>query len=377
VRAFCLAAFADLGRHGAAGEVPFVVQEHESGLLEYRPLVRSVVEARIGRLADLPDARIALDELRRERAAAIFAGGHEAGSAGDRALFEAVLIPLLVRTAEGCAGFDWEDGAFQRAYAELERTLYGSARAYTATAPLTGLSLATAVRVGRELVARPAAEAPGCELALERELPGREEKAPDAPAEIAAGVTALRIATGAPVAAGPAVVERLDRHPLGTRPLPWTAATVPGGDPGRLDPWRAALAGDLHERLARDPGSEVAEAVESWELALFEDEPLRSDRLREALAALLGGADGLWAAAMRAALLLGDGARERFALVDRLRELARGHPGGVQAADDIRRAILETLHHDDRARLVTALDEALLGLRPRPAGYFAARAASG
>src|SRR5581483_12107256 len=101
-----------------------------------------------------PDARFALDELSRERAAAIFAGGQEAGPAGDRALFEAVLLPLLVRTAEACAGFDWEDGAFERAYAELERTLYGSARAYTASAPLTGLSLATAVRIGRGLLAR-------------------------------------------------------------------------------------------------------------------------------------------------------------------------------------------------------------------------------
>jgi hypothetical protein len=30
--------------------------------------------------------------------------------------------------------------------------------------------------------------------------------------------------------------------------------------------------------------------------------------------------------------------------------------------------------HEDRIRLVEALDESALGLRPRPAGYFAARA---
>jgi len=375
VRAFCLAAFAELGPHAAAADVPFVVEEHDSGLLEYRPLVRDVVEAHAHRLADLPDARIALEELRRDPAAAIFAGGQEPGPAGDRALFQAILLPVLVRTAEACAGFDWEDGAFGRVYAELERTLYGSTRAYSATAPLIGLTVGAAVRVGPGLVARPAAEPLTYELVLERDLAGDGQEPPDAPAELAAVVSALRIATGAPVAAGPAVAERLDSHPLGTRPLPWTAATLPEGEPGRLDPWRAALAGDLLERLARER-EELAEAVECWEQALFEDEPLRSERLREALSALLGGADGLWAAAMRAAVLVGEGSRERSALVDRLLGLARGRHGGVQAADDVRRAILETLLHEDRARLVTALDEALLGLRPRPAGYFAARAAS-
>jgi hypothetical protein len=32
----------------------------------------------------------------------------------------------------------------------------------------------------------------------------------------------------------------------------------------------------------------------------------------------------------------------------------------------VRRALVETLLHGDRAELVTALDETLLGLRPRP-----------
>jgi hypothetical protein len=157
--------------------------------------------------------------------------------------------------------------------------------------------------------------------------------------------------------------------------MPGIAATEPAGEPGRLDPWRGSLAAELLARLSSsvdDP--ELAEAVERWELALFEDEPARSDLLRESLAALLAGPDGLWAASMRAALLLTDGSRERSGLIDRLRALARGEAGGVQVADDIRRAIVETLQHEDRARLLTALDEALLGLRPRPAGYFSARA---
>ena len=171
------------------------------------------------------------------------------------------------------------------------------------------------------------------------------------------------------------MLERLDWHPLGARPLRGLASTEPAGDAGRLDPWRGRLAGELLARLGRcDDDPELAEALERWELALFEDEPARSEYLRESLAALLGGPDGLWAAAMRATLLLADGNRERSGLIDRLRALARGEAGGVQLADDVRRAIVEVLQHDDRARLVTALDEALLGLRPRPAGYFSARA---
>jgi hypothetical protein len=35
---------------------------------------------------------------------------------------------------------------------------------------------------------------------------------------------------------------------------------------------------------------------------------------------------------------------------------------------------VEALAHGDRAQLIGSLDEALLGVRPRPAGYFAALA---
>jgi hypothetical protein len=157
--------------------------------------------------------------------------------------------------------------------------------------------------------------------------------------------------------------------------MPGIAATERAGEPGRLDPWRGGLAGELLSRLgASESDAELVEAIERWELALFEDEPTRSERLRESLAALLAGPDGLWAASMRAALLLGDAKGERSGLIDRLRALARGESGGFQAAEDVRCAIVATLQHEDRASLLTALDEALLGLRPPPAGYYSARA---
>ena len=394
VRGFCLAAFAELAPRAGGGEIPFVLDEHGSGLYEYRPLVRDHVEGRAFWLAKLPDAGIALGELRREPAAAIFAP-HRDDASIDRALFHAVLLPVLSRTAKACGGFDWEDGAFERIYTELERSLFGAGRSYAAVAPLVGLSIPERMVLRNGITVHPSSpqdlalrwpeasdllpprfgeeEGRQSVVELERELSGAD--LPDAPAELAAAVTALRLATGAPAAAGPVVLERLDWLPLGARPLPGLAATEPAGDAGRLDPWRGGLAAELLARLGSfEDDLELADALARWELALFEDEPARSEYLRESLAALLGGPDGLWAAAMRATLLLADGNPERSGLIDRVRALARGETGGVQVADDVRRAIVEVLQHEDRARLLTALDESLLGLRARPAGYFSARA---
>ncbi len=396
LRCFCLAAFADLTEGEDSAELPFVVEEHDSGLYEYRPLVRDQVQARTHRLARLEDAQIALAELRREPAAEIFAGARE-GKPGERALLRAILLPLLVRVAEACGGFDWDETAFERAYAELERSLYGTARRYEATAPLVGLSVGAPVELGPGLRVRSSAPHEltaswpealdllpprfGLEpertsvLELERELPAGQTEPPDAPGELSDAVTALRLATGAPAAAGPVLFERLGWHPLGIRPLLGIASTEPAGEPDRLDPWRGGLARELLARLSRAEGDpELAEALERWELSLFEAEPLRSERLRESLAALLGGVDGLWAATMRAAVLLGGAGVAQAGLTERLRDLARGGRGDLELADALRRAFVETLVAEDRRRLIIALDDALLGLRPRPAGYYAARA---
>jgi hypothetical protein len=401
LQAFCLAAFARLGPEAAhGGELPFMVEQHAGGFYEYRPLVRDHLQARAFWLAKLEDARVALDELRREPAAAIFARGHAGPeSSEDRALFRAILLPLLTRTAEACGGFDWEDGAFRRIYAELERSLFGTTRSYTAVAPLVGLSVGAPVELGRgirvletsadelsvrwpearELLPSRFGYEPErtCVLELQRELPGDEDTPPDAPAEVADAVTALRLATAAAAAAGPVVFEQLDWHPFGIRPMLGISATQPGGEPTRLDPWRGGLAGELLDRLGRVEGdAELGEAVERWELSLFEEEPLRSERLRESVAALLGGVDGLWAAAMRASILLGQSGPERAELVEQLRALARGEHGGADVAEALRRGIVETLLHEDRTRLLEELDDALLGLRARPAGYFSTPAAS-
>ena len=65
---------------------------------------------------------------------------------------------------------------------------------------------------------------------------------------------------------------------------------------------------------------------------------------------------------MRAAVLLAEKTRERSELVESLHEeRLRRH-----ARDAVRRTIVETLLHGNREELVAALDETLLGLRPRP-----------
>ena len=399
VRAFCLAAFARLVPEADRNEIPFVVEDRD-GLYEYRPLLRDHVEARAGPLAQLEDARIALAELRREPAAAVFARGAatEDGAAG-RALFRAILLPLLVATAEACGGFDWEDRAFDRSYAGLEHALFGAERTYSAVAPLVGLSvrapieLARGIRVrtttpaellsgrpdAREALPAGFGEEPErtCVLSFERELAAGTSTLPDAPGELADAVGALRLATGAPVAAGPLLFEQLDGHPLELRPVPGIAATEPDGEPTRLDVWRGKLAGDVLERIGasrHDPA--LGDALEHWQLALFESGPLQSERLREALMALLGGADGLWAAAMRAAVLIGDTGHDQAGLIEGLRTLARGDRPDMEIVDTTRRAIVEAVMHDDRAQLLVALDEAMLGLRPRPAGYYSVRASA-
>jgi hypothetical protein len=202
-----------------------------------------------------------------------------------------------------------------------------------------------------------------CVLELRVDLPQGEAEPPDAPGELADAVSALRLATAGSIAAGPVLFERLDFRPLGIRPLLPIAGTQPAGEPTRLDSFRGGLAVDLRERLVlADEDRELAEALDRWELALFAEEPFRTGQLKEALEALLGRGDGLWAAAVRASLLLGETTKERAELLERMRERPR--------PDHVRRALVETLMHGDRGGLVAALDEALLGLRPRPTSVY-------
>ena len=390
MRGFCLAAFA--AERGA--QIPVAFEEHTTregpSLYEYRPLVRGFVEEQSPTLRRLPDARNAIDDLKREPAAAIFARAHAGiGDTGDEALFRSILLPMLTWTAERCGGFDWQDDAFDAAYADLELTLFGSARTYVALAPVIGLSAGTDADLGGGITLRPVVsgeisnlwpEARGLMptefgravdrmllLELKRELEPEESEPPDAAAELADAVTALRLATAGAIAAGPVVFERLDFRPLRISPLLPIAATQPRGEATRLDKIRARLAADLRGKLTQaDSDRELGEALDRWELSLFSDEPFRSAQIREALTCLLGGDGGTWAAAMRTAVLLGEKNRERSEMFDAL----RAERLGGDARDAIRRTLVETLLHGDRPQLVVALDDTLLGLRPKPSSVL-------
>jgi hypothetical protein len=405
LRAFCLGAFFELGAELERGvDIPVALAEHGGAnrptLYEYRPLIGSFVEGYGQRLGMRDDAREALTALKDEPAAGIFGQAHaDEGVGEDEALRRTVLLPLLVRTAEGCSGFDWDDPVFEREYAELESSLFGERRAYLALAPLVGLTAGGTVELGRGLRVRPVA---GGELTaawpdanrllppsfgrevdrtlvleLERDLDETACQAPDAAHEFGLAVSALRLATPGAIAAGPVLFERLDWRPYGVRPVPPLAAQIPPGEATRLDPFRARLVAGLQARLAEGTGEpDLLEAVERWELALFHQGPMRADELREALEALLGCDEGPWAAAMRASVLLGETARERSELLTAFRALLDGDGPGARAEDAVRRALVESLLHDSRIELVHELDEALIGLRPRPQLTAAARVAA-
>ena len=386
LRAFTLGAFAYLLRElDEAGEaLPFAFEEHAAGdgpaLYEYRPLVRDFIEARAVRLRTREDALIALEELSREPAAAIYARAHAGRdpAQGD-ALFRTVLVDLLIRVAEACGGFDWDDESYERAYADLERSLFGEQRAYAAVAPLVGLSTGVQRELRDDLRVRAAADGelarhwpeakallPSgfgrepdryCVLELRAALqPG--EDVPDAPAELADAVSAIRLATSAPLAAGPVLFETLDGRPYGIRPVLPIAATQPPGEPSRLDEFRAALAADVLSRLTlADSDTNLAEALDRWELALFQHEPFRSEQLKAALAALLGPT---WP--LRAPVLLEAEPGRREALHRDLTLLECGEDASATATASVRRALVEVLRDGDRAAVVARVDRALLGL---------------
>jgi len=364
LRRFCLGAFA--AWHGA--DLPFAFEEHGSygrpTLYEYRPLVRGYVEAHADRLRERDDVQQAIADLKREPAARIYED-----------LYRTLLVPLLVRTAEGCGGFDWDDSAFDRAFEELEESLYGDGHSYGAVAPLVGISIGAAqielgdgIRVRQVVSGELAAMWPESAGLLPRDF-GREPDrlcvlelqrsvdvdVPDAPGELADAVTALRLATEAPLAAGPVLFERLDWRPYGIRPVLPIAATAPPGEPTRLDPFRATVAAKLRPLLAlADDDPQLGDALDRWELSLFQGDPFRAEQLRHALDAALGNGEGLYAAGMRAAALLGETAEERAGLAERFRK---------PTPDLVRRLVLAVLMHGDRRVLLRELDGALLGLQ--------------
>jgi hypothetical protein len=364
LRRFCLGAFAVF--HGE--HLPFAFEEHAPSFYEYRPLVRGYIEGQAERLRTRDDVQEALDDLGREPAARVYMD-----------MYRGILVPLLIRVAEGCGGFDWDDTVFDRSYEEMESRLFGDGHAYGAIAPLVGISCGSAIELGEGLRVRMSVtgelsalwpESSGlmprdfgrevdrmCVIELERSLAKGEDETPDTPGELADAITAIRLATAAPVAAGPVIFERLDWEPLGVRSMLPIAATPPPGEPTRLDPFRAPIAARLIPQLAlADEDARLGDALDRWELSLFQDDPFRGEQLRHALDAALGDGDGTWAAAMRAAALLKETDADQFRR---------------PTSDLVRRTLVAILEHGDRAALLRELDAKLLGSRDRSASPVA------
>lgn len=390
LRGFTLGSFVLLGRELEEGaELPTAfeehVQRHGPTLYELKPLVRAFIEEREAVLRAREDTRLAIEEIRREPAATIFAHAHAGPTASeDDALFRTVLLGILTSVAEACGGFDWDDEAFEHAYERFETTLLAERRRYVAIAPLVGLSISKECELADGIAIRMLA--PGelsghwpesrrllppsfgrepdrhCVVELRRDLEAGEEP-PDAPAEVADAVSAVRLTTAAALAAGPVLFELLDGQPFGISPALPIAATQPPGEPSRLDAFRTPIAAEVLAALGDadgDPG--LAEALDRWELSLFQSEPFRSEQLRAALAALLGET---WP--MRGAVLLEEPGATREELHGHLLALADGDGAGATVVDAARRAVVAVLREGDRHGLVHALDRELLGVPRRNA----------
>ena len=159
--------------------------------------------------------------------------------------------------------------------------------------------------------------------------------------------------------------ETLDGRPFGIRPVLPIAATQPPGEPSRLDAFRTPIAVDVLAALGDADGDpELAEALDRWELSLFQNEPFRSEQLRAALAALLGET---WP--LRGAVLLADDGAAREELHGHLVALAGGEGASTASADAARRALVAALRAPDRGELVHELDRELLGLPRRQAAW--------
>ena len=394
LRGFVLGSFVVLGRElEEGGDLPFAFEEHVQrggpALYELRPLVRAFIEQREPMLRAREDVRLAVEELRREPAASIFAHAHAGPRASeDEALFRTVLLGLLISTAEACGGFDWDDESFERAYALLESSLYGDHRRYIAIAPLAGISLSKSAELAPGVIVRPFVsgelsthwpESRGllpksfgrepdrcCVLEFRQDLDAAEAPR-DAGAEIADAVSALRLTTSAALAAGPVLFETLDGRPFGIQPVLPIAATQPPGESSRLDAFRTPIAVEVLAALGDADGDpELAEALDRWELSLFQNEPFRGEQLRAALSALFGET---WP--LRCSVLLAEESGVREELYGQLVAFAGGEQGGAAMLDAIRRALVSVLRSRDRAELVYDLDRQLLGL-PRRAVVRAA-----
>ena len=362
LRSFVLGAFAFLLRELEEGgaDLPFAFDEHEfaegPALYEYRPLVRGFVEERAERA---PLSRRRPDRARRASA--------RAGRRDLRPRARRARSRPRTRRCSGRSCSAWSSRRPRPAAASTGTTPRSSAstpssrrpssetsRTYRAVAPLTGLTVVTQLElapglriraVRRRRAGQALARGPGTAAARlrsrARSLLRARAVAPDSTRERSRRTRRPSWPTRSARSGwrrprrwppGPVLFETLDGRPFGIRPVLPIAATQPPGESTRLDTFRGALAGELLLRLAlADEDDALAEALDRWELSLFQNEPFRGEQLRSAFSALLGET---WP--LRGALLLERRGGVARAPPRRPRRLAAGEdptsPGGRRGA---------------------------------------------
>ena len=375
----------------------------EPSLYEYRPLVRVVRRgAAPSGCGALDDARLALDELGREPAAAIFARAHAGGEpTSDEALLRTIVLAAARRRAEACGGFDWDDEAFDRAYAELERSLFGDAphlrgrrAARRALARRAGRARRTGLRVRVAAAGELAAhwpEANGllpagfgrepdrlCVLELERDAAARTSRAARRAGRArrrgqraaARDRGAGRRRPGAVRAARLAAARRSARccrSPRPSRP----------GEPTRLDSFRARLAARPARAARRAPTRTRSSPRRSTAGSSRCSRPSRSARSSCARRSPRCSAAPTGSGRRRCGRRCCSArpARDRAEQLERLRGLARGETAGAGGCrrgaqgGSSRRSPTATAQRSSPRSTTRSL-----GVRPRPAGYFAALA---
>ena len=211
------------------------MQSDGPALYEYRPLVRGFVEEREGPLRGREDALLALEELRREPAADLRARPRRAASRRrtTRSSGRVLLGLLLSRPPSRAVG---STGTTRRSSAPTPSSSARCSASVVRTAPSRrcrcrsrhaararpGFASARPRRRAGASLAGGAGLLPPrfgteadryCVLELRATLDA-DEDVPDAPAEIADAVSALRLATAGPLAAGPVLFETLDGRPV-------------------------------------------------------------------------------------------------------------------------------------------------------------------
>ena len=390
LRSFCLGAFVFLGRALEEGDdLPFAFEEHVQrdgpALYEYRPLVRTFVESRASALAGREDARIALDELLREPAAAIFARAH-AGSrpSEEQALFRTVLLSLLISTAESCGGFDWDDTVLRarvrraRALAlrhrprlrgrraarrdlgrdagRARRRESASAPPRPASSPTTGPRRRASSRATSG--ARSTATACSSWSAASRPGPSRPTRPPSSPTPSPRSASPPPLpsppgrscssgSTGGRSGSGRSCRSRPRSRPASRR---GSTPSAPSSRASCSRAWRSPMPTPRSPRRSTAGSSRSSSTSRSGRSS--------SAAPSTACSATPGSCAPRCCSATRA--------RSAGPIHAALRALASGEQASQRAEDAVRRSLVETLRHGDRAALVRSLDDTLLGLRTAP-----------